>query len=223
MMSRLKTYIKTISKPFLNKGLKLYYSKPRKYSYKGIEVMVHPSVFPPQLTLSTKILLEYLSKLDLNNKTLLELGCGCGIISLFASKEGARVTSSDINEIALNHLKLASSKNDLEVEVVYSDLFDQMKNRSFDYIIINPPYYPRDPRDIKEQAWYCGKDFNYFKRLFDQLPDFLSKENMTYIILSEDCDIQRIKDIAEENNINLIEVHRITKFGETNFIYSTNL
>jgi release factor glutamine methyltransferase len=185
--------------------------------------MVHPSVFPPQLTLSTKILLEFLSKLDLNNKTLLELGCGCGIISLYASKEGARVTSSDINEIALDHLKLASSKNDLEVEVVYSDLFDQMNNRSFDYIIINPPYYPKDPRDIKEQAWYCGKDFNYFKRLFNQLPDFLSKENRTYIILSEDCDIQRIKDIALEDNITLIEVHRITKFGEINFIYSTNL
>ena len=76
--------------------------------------------------------------------------------------------------------------------------------------------------NIKEMAWYCGVDFEYFKRLFSQLPKFLSEENQTFIILSEDCDIQRINEIAKENSINLNEIKRISKFGETNFIYSTN-
>lgn len=221
-MSRLKAYLKSFSKPFLNKGLQFYYSKPRKYSYKSIHVMVDPSVFPPQLTLSTKILLDFISDLNLKNKTLLELGCGSGIISLLASKKGATITASDINDVALKNLREASIKNDLEVEVIHSDLFEKMKERSFDYIIINPPYYPKDPKNIKEQAWFCGKDFDYFKRLFSQLPQFLSDENQTFIILSEDCDIERINEIAKQNHIDLEEVQRITKFGETNFIYSTN-
>ena len=221
-MSRLKAYLKSFSKPFLNKGLQFYYSKPRKYSYKGIHVMVDPAVFPPQLTLSTKILLDFISELNLKNKTLLELGCGSGIISLFARKKGAHVTATDINDKALNNLREASKNNDLKVEVIHSDLFEKISERSFDFIIINPPYYPKDPKNIKEQAWFCGKDFDYFKQLFSQLPHFISEENKTFIILSEDCDLQRISEIAKENRISLNEVQRITKFGETNFIYSTN-
>jgi release factor glutamine methyltransferase len=221
-MGRLRNFLKTITKPFLKKGLEWYYSKPRKYRYQDVEVLVDPSVFPPLLTLSTKILLNFISDLDIKHKTFLELGCGSGIISLYASSNGAKVSASDINEIALKNLKEAAEKNDLELEVIYSDLFEEMGDRSFDYIIINPPYYPKDPMNIKEMAWYCGVDFEYFKRLFSQLPKFLSEENQTFIILSEDCDIQRINEIAKENSINLNEIKRISKFGETNFIYSTN-
>ena len=222
MMSRLRNFLKTISKPFLKKGLELYYCKPRKYTYKTIEVMVDPTVFPPQLTLSTRILLDFISEKDLNNKTLLELGCGSGIISLFSSKKGAKVTASDINEIALKNLGEASKKNHLKVEVVHSDLFEKLNERSFDYIVINPPYYPRDPKNMKEKAWFCGKDFDYFKRLFSQLPQFLTEENQTLIILSEDYDLQKINEIANQNQISLKVVQSITKFGETNYIYSTN-
>ena len=221
-MSRLRNYLKSISKPFLNKGMELYYSKPRKYTYKGIEVLVDPSVFPPQLTLSTRILLDFISEIDLKNKTFLELGCGSGIISLYASKKGAIVTASDINDIALENLKEASIKNNLEVQTIFSDLFEKLSGEAFDYIIINPPYYPKDPKDIKEKAWFCGKDFDYFKMLLLQLPSFLSEDNSTFIILSEDCDIQKITEIASQNQIDLIEDCRITKFGETNFIYRTN-
>jgi release factor glutamine methyltransferase len=222
MMSRLRNFIKSISKPFLSKGLEWYYRKPRKYRYQGIEVMVDPSVFPPQLTLSTKILLNFISELDIKNKTFLELGCGSGIISLYARKKGAKVTATDINEMALKNLREAAYKNDLELEVIHSDLFDQLSDRSFDHIIINPPYYPKDPKNIKEMAWFCGADFEYFKRLFSQLPKFLSEANQTFIILSEDCDLQRIDKNARENRITLKEVQRIKKLGEINYIYSTN-
>jgi len=222
IMSKFRSIIKRTLKPFLNGWLKYYYSKPRKFKYQGIEVVVDPSVFPPQLTLSTTILLKFISDLNIENKSLLELGCGSGIISLFASKKGAHVTATDINDKALNNLREASKKNELEVEIIHSDLFEKMSERSFDYIIINPPYYPKDPKNIKEKAWFCGKDFNYFKRLFTQLPQFILKENQTFIILSEDCDLKRISEIAKENRISLNEVQRITKFGETNFIYSTN-
>ena len=62
-------------------------------------------MFPPHYTISTKILLDYISNLDLKNKTLLELGCGSGIISLFAASKGALVTASDINKKALKALE----------------------------------------------------------------------------------------------------------------------
>jgi release factor glutamine methyltransferase len=181
----MRRVIKKILHPFLTFGFSKYYKKPRKYSYDNIEVLVYPEVFPPHLTISTKILLDFIKPLNLQNKSVLELGCGSGIISLFASSKGANVTATDVNPIALDALKIASKKNNESISILNSDLFDAMKNKSFDYIIINPPYYPKNPKNIKEQAWFCGEDFEYFKKLFQQIPNFLNNTK-ALMILSQD-------------------------------------
>jgi release factor glutamine methyltransferase len=219
-MGSLRTIIKKITHPFLKKGAEYYYKKPRPYSYNGITTIVHPDVFPPHLTLSTKILLDFISEIELTQKTFLELGCGSGIISLFASQKGAKVTASDINKTALEYLTKASEKNELLVNCVYSNLFENIPKESFNYIIINPPYYPKSPESIKQQAWFCGEDFEYFKSLFKQLPSYLSEENTTYMILSEDCELEKIKGIASENNITMELIFETKKMAEKNFIFS---
>lgn len=218
-MLKPRKIIKKITSPFVKIGAKFYYRKPRKYTYNGLEVLVHPEVFPPHLTLSTKILLDFISELNLQNKTFLELGCGSGIIALFAAQKGAKVTASDINKTALDYLQNASKKNHLKVKTVYSNLFDEVSNKHFDYILINPPYYPKHPKNTKEEAWFCGEDFQYFKKLFQQLPNYLSGNNKTFMILSEDCQIAKIKAIANHNNLILQEVLRTKKMGELNFIF----
>ena len=80
--------------------------------------------------------------MNLKNKSFLELGCGSGIISLLASKRGAKVTASDINQTALDYLATNASKNELAVKTVFSDLFQNLENQTFDYIVVNPPYNP---------------------------------------------------------------------------------
>ena len=180
-MSKLRNIIKRITQPFLKTGLAYYYRKPRKYNYQDIEVLVHPEVFPPHLTLSTKILLDFIVELELQDKTFLELGCGSGIISLLASKKGATVTSTDINETALEFLEKASFQNDLKINIKKSNLFENIEGESFDFIVINPPYYPKKPKNIKEIAWFCGEDFEYFKNLFQQLPNYISTDNNVHM------------------------------------------
>ncbi len=219
-MSFLRNFIKKITHPFLKKGAEYYYKKPRSYTYNGITTIVHPDVFPPHLTLSTKILLDYISEIDLSKKTFLELGCGSGIISLYASQKGANVTASDINTTALEYLTKASQTNHLPVNCVHSDLFENITEKQFDYILINPPYYPKSPENIKQQAWFCGKDFEYFESLFTQLPTHLSSKNTTYMILSEDCELEKIKSIALKNNTIMELIYETKKMGEKNFIFS---
>ncbi|MDY8138858.1 methyltransferase [Aquimarina sp. 2201CG5-10] len=219
----MRNFLKKITHPFLKMGLRLFYLKPRKYHYDAIEVVVHPDVFPPHLTLSTKILLDFINPIDLKNKTLLELGCGSGIISLYASKKGAQVTATDINPKALDYLKKAKDKNNLQADILYSDLFDQLTNRYFDYIIINPPYYPKTPKTIKEKAWFCGEDFEYFKKLFTQLPNHMTTTSIVYMILSEDCEIDQIKEIVFTTNLDLNLVLEKKVVGEKNYIFQIKL
>ncbi len=218
-MSKLRNTIKRITQPFLKTGLAYYYRKPRKYKYQDIEVLVHPDVFPPHLTLSTKILLDFIVELELQYKTFLELGCGSGIISLLASKKGATVTSTDINETALEFLEKASFQNDLKINIKKSNLFENIEGESFEFIVINPPYYPKKPKNVKEKAWFCGEDFEYFKNLFQQLPNYISTDNYVYMILSEDCEINTITTIASKNQLILTPVFKTTKMGEKNTIF----
>ena len=215
----MRQFLKKISHPFLKFGLRLYYWKPRTFCYNNICIKVHPTVFPPQLTFSTKILLDFSNGLDLENKTFLELGCGSGIISLLAAEKKALVTASDINQIALKFLVINSEKNHLKVTTIYSDLFENLKNLSFDYIIINPPYYPKKPKSIKEQAWLCGENFEYFENLFIQLPTYLFHKTNCFMILSQDCDLKKIKAIALKNTMNFELVLEKNDLVETNFVF----
>jgi release factor glutamine methyltransferase len=218
----MRNFLKKITHPFLKIGLNIYYYKPRIYSYKESSVLVHPDVFPPHLTLSTKILLDFISQIKLKNKKLLELGCGSGIISIHAAKMEALVTASDINQTALEFLEKNSKRNQVQIEIVSSNLFDSLPNLDFDYIIINPPYYPKTPKDIKEKAWFCGENFDYFENLFEQIHSKKIKSKI-YMILSEDCQIENILSIGKKHNCNFTIKNKITSLGELNFIFEIQL
>ena len=219
----MKKVLKKIISPFLQWWFKKYYSKPRVYTYKGIQTTVVPGVFPPKHTYSTTILLNYIEQLELNGKTVLELGCGSGIISLLAAKKGAIVTALDINEKALKQLNVSAQENKLNLSLIKSDLFDSIPETHFDYIIINPPYYPKKPQNITEQAWYCGENFEYFQKLFKQLPKYISSNNNVLMILSEDCDVKKIQSIANKNKLDL-KCFKIKKsLFEENYLFNIEL
>lgn len=216
----MRNFIKKITHPFLKLGYEIYYHKPRTFCYDSICIKVHPDVFPPNLTISTKILLDFLSEKELENKSFLELGCGSGIISLFAAKKGAKVTATDINSTALEFLSENAKKINLELEIIESDLFQSLPNRNFNCIVINPPYYPKQPKNTKEQAWFCGENFEYFETLFPQLKNYLIPSNETFMILSEDCKLEKIKAIASKSDIAFTLVVEKKVVGEKNYIFT---
>lgn len=209
--------IKTLIFPLANLAFRSYNLKTRKFTHKGITVKINSEVFPPKFTISTKLLLKYMGPLNLKNKTCLELGCGSGIIALFAASKGAKVIATDINLVATDTLRIAALENNLEITVIESDLFEHVPSQVLDYIFINPPYYPKNPKNTKEYAWFCGENFEYFERLFSQLNTV--SFHTTLMILSEDCDISFIKDIALKNSLQfqLLANHKVMK--EESFIF----
>ncbi|MCQ6254622.1 class I SAM-dependent methyltransferase [Methanocaldococcus sp.] len=88
----------------------------------------------------TKILIE---NVEVNkDDDILDLGCGYGVIGISLADEVKSVTMVDINRRSLKLAKENIKLNNLEnqnIKVIYSDLYENIKNRKFDKIITNPP------------------------------------------------------------------------------------
>jgi Methyltransferase small domain len=61
--------------------------------------------------------------------------------------------------------------NGLTVEVILSDLFAAIAGRHFDLVVVNPPFFAKDPDDDAERAWFAGAQLEYFERFFAGLGD----------------------------------------------------
>lgn len=215
MRFRLIKYLTPILQPMYLR----YLSKTRSYSFNGIHVRVWHGVFYPGFIISTKLFLQFVSRMNIRDKTILELGAGSGVISVFAARKGAIVTASDINPLAVNNIRENAQINKISISVVQSDLFENIPQSEFDYILIAPPYYPSDPKDFAQMAWFCGQNFEYFVRLFKQLPKYYHPEIQILMILSEDCNIQKIMEIGETNGFKFNVLLKKKRLGEWNFIY----
>lgn len=218
---QIRGIFKKIAGKILKPLVRIYLSKPRKFRWKNIKIDVKPGVFHPGIFFSTKVLLGYIEEnLHLQNKSLLELGAGSGLISIFAAKKGAFVTASDVSFTAIKNIRENAHKNLVNLKIIHSDLFDKIDaDPAFDIIIINPPYYPENPVNEQELAWYCGKNFEYFKNLFRELELHIHKTTTVLMVLSQDCKINAIKKIAKLYGFRLNEVQQKKTWWEVNYIF----
>jgi release factor glutamine methyltransferase len=216
----MRTFVKRFASFFLIPATRWYLRKPRTYKYQNISIKISPGVFHPGLFHSTRFLLSYLSEIDLKSKTFLELGCGTGLISLVASRAGAMVTASDLNPAAVVNARENANENRAIIHIVHSDLFENISG-AFDYIVINPPYYARDARSNAELAWNCGKDFEYFKKLFSDLAEHVHGNSSVIMVLTKGCDLTAIFRIADESGFSfeLIKEKNVL-FDEKDYLFS---
>ena len=189
------------------------------YRYKDIQLAIAPEVFHPGFFFSTKLLLQYISKLSLHKKNFLELGCGSGLISIAVAKKGAKVTATDINEVAVDFLKKNSRQNKVELQIIQSNLFQDIPKQQFDIIAINPPYYKKLPVTIKDHAWFCGENGEYFSTLFDSLDNYIHADTEVLMVLFESCDMEMINGFAAKNGFVLTCVYSKKNILEKNFIF----
>ncbi|MES2557652.1 MAG: methyltransferase [Bacteroidota bacterium] len=216
----MRRILKRITFPLLARWYTQKTSGVQRYTKYGISLTIMPDVFHPGVFLSTNILIRFLAKQSLHGKRLLELGAGSGLISFYAQKNGAFVTATDINPQAIAGLKLNAEHNQLPIAVIETSLFNNLIINEFDLVIINPPYYPQEVQNMREAAFYCGPAFEYFTDLFQQLSvQQLQKSCVVFMILSEDCRISHIRELAAAQCIDFEEVYRTSKWGERNYIF----
>lgn len=205
--------------PFYRRWALRHARRERAYRYAGLRLRIPPGVFHPGLYFSTPIFLKFLKNVDFHGKTALDLGTGSGLLALFAAGRGALVTALDLNPRAVAAARQNADNNGLALQVIESDLFAALPaGAAFDFILVNPPYYPRRPRDAAEAAFFAGENLEYFERFFAQLRAFVDPKTKTWLILSEDCDWARIWAIATQSGFDLTVVFERKKWGERFFV-----
>lgn len=215
MKTLLKNIVGRTYKPLLVK----YLSKTRIYRYKDTRLEIAPQVFHPGFFFSTQLLLQYISKMQLRDKKFLELGFGSGLISIVAAKKGAKVTSTEINTVAIEFFEKNCRQNHVDVQIIESDLFKNIPKEPYDIIAINPPYYKKDPVTEHDHAWFCGENGEYFSALFESLGIYIHQDTQILMVLFEGCDMEMINRFAAAYSFSLSCVLSKKNLLEKNFIF----
>ena len=106
-----------------------------RLEYEGFEFFVGENMYYPRE--DTFFLLEEVMKL---RGSLLEIGIGCGIISiLYEKKKGEYVEGVDVCKEAVEIAKKNANINGSRAVFYESRMFSKVKNK-FENVVFNPPY-----------------------------------------------------------------------------------
>lgn len=205
--------------PFIARYLK----KDRPYRYKGFNLIILTGIFHPAFFFSSSYFFSFINTLDLENKKCIEVGCGSGLLSLLMLRKKGIVTATDVQERAITNTRINFEKNrnqfQTEPTLIHSDLFDQLPVQKFDVLIVNPPYYFHDARKETEQAWFCGSNGEYFTRFFGGLKNYCHASTDLFMILAENCEIERIETIARQYGFHFSLADEKKILWETSYIF----
>ncbi len=111
-------------------------------TYSGrLEVLIEPKMaFGTGCHETTRGSLAMLEKVDLSSKTVLDLGCGSGVLSIYAAKRGAaNVVGYDIDPLAIENSTENFAINEVEAKcrAYLGSLDDVPGDLRFDIIVVN--------------------------------------------------------------------------------------
>jgi release factor glutamine methyltransferase len=222
-----------------NQGLGLYISEKQplqyitgKQAFYGHEFYVNEDVLIPRW--ETEELVERLIiyiDITFSDKKLdiLDIGTGSGCIAVTLAKEtsNSNVVATDISEKALKIAQKNNEKLETNVKFLVGDLFEPVKNMSFDLIVSNPPYIPNGeaigPTVIHEPevALYGGnKGLDFYERIIRESKNYIphgliafEHANNTKAELAElalkyypNAKVTQFQDLSKRDRFTFIEV-----------------
>jgi HemK-related putative methylase len=109
--------------------------------FTGIRYIQDPNVYPvdEDSLLLIKAVRPYLK----DSEIVMEMGCGTGLLTMIASKNGIRTIAVDREPKALTNLRRNLQMNGLSAELLLSDLYcgvPRSLRKTIDLICFNPPY-----------------------------------------------------------------------------------
>jgi len=132
--------------------------------------------------------------------SVLDMGTGCGILSILAACGAERVVAIDVNPYAARCAKVNAEVNGVseKIDVLIGDLFNPLKEKPvFDVILFNAPYLPIEEEserkeDLIDYAWSGGKDGRrVIDRFIQQVSKYLKKNGRVLLVQSSLSNVKR--------------------------------
>ena len=160
----------------------------------GMSLFASDNVLPPHSQETIELFQRGLQSVKLHlprSAAVLDMGCGCGCLTLLAAQEvgdlGAKIYASDLLPEAvattrLNLLRFADVCTDPpQIHLMQAgDLFQPVSGHNFDLIIFNAPWVVSRARNRAEIAIHDEKQ-RTLRRFFDDLPSYLNPRGRVLI------------------------------------------
>ena len=159
--------------------------------FMGIDIPFSTATLSPRQ--ETEIMVDNIIKenKDRTELRVLDLCSGSGCIGLSIAKYlGADITCVDLSKEALAVAKDTADKNNIKVNFVESDLFENVQG-SYDIIVTNPPYIPTSDceeleREVQEYdpllALDGGEDgLDLVRRICEDSINYLNEQGLIYM------------------------------------------
>ena len=143
-------------------------------------------------------------KADFKNKKILDLGCGIGPLAIYFAKNGAsEVDACDIYEKHLELTKLNAKRNNVSINIIESDLFQNISSK-YDLICCDVSGVSKNIAEVT--GWFPTKvpkaddtGSNLIIRVIDGSPDYLKKGGSLNICTTSFSNIQEIENTMQKS------------------------
>ena len=155
--------------------------------FKEPKIMFEQYMTPPEIA---AFMIHYAwMKGEIENKKIIDIGAGTGMLGIGAAFLGGNVTMIEIDKDAYEILKNNVAKTDHEIKLINKNIFDFDFDEEYDTALINPPF------GIKSK----NKDMDFIVKASK-----ISKHIFSIHDGSE-SNINNIKSLFEKNNLEIIE------------------
>ncbi len=201
--------------PYLNNVRS--HKEPYTTEILGKEIIVYPNVMSPKYDWSPRFHIENMP--NQKGKDFLEIGCGSGVLSLFAAFQGAkRIVAVDINTYAIENAIANFQKYNLNnFEIFKSDVFENVHGK-FDTINFAAPYHGNTPSDILEYG-VSDPDYRALKTFIKDAPNFLNENGQIILGFSDTGDNDLLKTLLTENNLVIKDFKEEERDGWKAYLY----
>jgi len=150
----------------------------------GKKFVVYPQVFSPKYFSDTRFFCKVLP--IKKGEKVLEIGCGTGVLSIFAAFSGAEIVySTDINPMAVKNTAENATLHGLSdrIKVSLGDVYESVPgNVKFNAIIWNGPFLYTEENNIAMlEKSILDKDYESLKKTIAQAKDYLAKDGRLLI------------------------------------------
>lgn len=193
------------------------HTEPYNTPILGVTIRVLPGVWSPAYDWSGQFYAENLP--EVSERAVLEIGCGTGLISVFAGLGGARtVMAVDVNAAAVECARQNFELHELaQCQSRVSDMFTNVDEK-YDVIIFNAPYHGCKPGDLLERA--CADEgYQSLRTFFEKAREHLNDAGIISIGFSESGDLVLFHQLAAQANLSIIRTLSDSREGYNCMIF----